>query len=110
MSEQSISPVLAKTPTRPFPWICPKCRDKEVRRATIPHQCERLHDGQPITVMLTNLSVPRCHNCGELIFDYEAEEQINRAFEAQAGALGTGGGVALAKPVIDREAATGGSP
>lgn len=32
-------------PARPFPWHCPKCRRKEVRRVTIPYQCERLHEG-----------------------------------------------------------------
>src|SRR5262245_55962270 len=73
----------AQTPARPFPWFCPKCRRKEVRRATIPYQCQRLHNDQPITISLKNFSVPRCGYCGELVFDYEAEQQINRAYEAQ---------------------------
>jgi hypothetical protein len=86
MLEPLTSPGPAETPARPFPWFCPNCRRQEVRRATIPYQCERLHEGQPTTVVLENFSVPRCDNCGELVFDYEAEEQINRAFEDQASA------------------------
>jgi hypothetical protein len=72
---------------RPFPWFCPNCRRKEVRRATIPYQCELLYKGQPVTVTLPNLAVPKCSNCGELLFDYEADDQINQAFEAQTRAL-----------------------
>ena len=45
----------------------------------MPYQCERLHNNQPITIALENFSVPRCGNCGELVFDYEAEEQIKGA-------------------------------
>src|SRR5882724_1819916 len=83
---------LASGPPRPFPWFCPNCRRKEVRRATIPYQCELGYNGQPVTVILANLAVPRCDNCGELVFDYEADEQINRAFELQTRALANGNG------------------
>jgi hypothetical protein len=72
--------------------VCPKCRRKEVRRVTIPYQCERLHNGRPITVALASLCVPRCHHCGELVFDYQAEEQVNRAYQAQKRALGNSSG------------------
>lgn len=68
---------------RPFPWHCPKCRRKEVRRVTIPYECTLVYRDQPITVSLANLAVPKCGNCGELVFDYEADDQINKAYEAQ---------------------------
>lgn len=71
-------------PARPFPWFCPNCRRKEVRRVVIPYQCQLVCNGQPITVVLPDLAVPKCSNCGELIFDYEADHQINRAFEEQS--------------------------
>src|SRR5260370_28822167 len=64
---------------RPFPWHCPRCRRKEVQRATIPYQCQRLHNGRTVTVSIPHLAVPRCANCGQLVFDYVAEEQINQA-------------------------------
>jgi hypothetical protein len=53
----------------------------------IPYRCERLHNGQPVTVVLAALAVPRCGHCGELVFDYAAEEQINQAFHEQTSAL-----------------------
>src|SRR5437870_3307039 len=71
----------AQTTARPFPWFCPKCRRKEVRRDVIPYQCDRFCNGQPMKVVLTALVVPKCGHCGELVFDYEADEQLNRAFQ-----------------------------
>lgn len=68
---------------RPFPWFCPKCRRKEVRRTCIPYQCQLQYHGQPVTVILDQLAVPQCAHCGELVFDYDADEQINRAYRAQ---------------------------
>jgi hypothetical protein len=77
---------------RSFPWYCPRCRRKEVRRAVIPYQCPRIYNGQPITVNVAELAVPRCGHCGELVFDYEAERQINDAYQAQTQALDNANG------------------
>ena len=74
---------------RPFPWYCPKCRHKEVRPATIPYQCAMSVNGQPVTVTLTALTVPRCGNCGELVFDYDADEQLSQALRLQTKGLAT---------------------
>jgi len=49
-----------------------------------------LTKAQPITVVVSDLAVPKCGNCGELVFDYVAEEQINRAYQIQVSALGNG--------------------
>lgn len=64
---------------RPFPWCCPRCRRREVWRTTLPYECQRLLEGQTVTVSLQAFAVPQCRNCGELVFDYVAEEQINQA-------------------------------
>jgi len=82
----------AQTPARQFPWFCPHCRRKEVRRAAIPYQCQRVYNGQPITIVLAKLAVPRCDNCGELVFDYEADEQLRQAYKDQTQALSNGNG------------------
>ena len=87
MPEPSTQSVPVHTQGRPFPWFCPNCRRKEVRCVTIPYQCQRRYNGQPITVVLSALDVPRCGNCGELVFTYDTEEQINRACLAQTDSL-----------------------
>ena len=68
---------------RPFPWHCPRCRRQEVWLVKIPYQTQRLHEGQLVTVDIPELAVPRCRNCGELVFNYSADEQIARALQAQ---------------------------
>jgi len=73
---------------RPFPWHCPKCRKKDVWRDTIRYECQRMSGGQLVDVVIPDLAVPRCHSCGELVFDYEAEQQIN----ARTAAVGNRGG------------------
>jgi hypothetical protein len=90
MPEPTTQSAPVHTQGRPFPWFCPNCRHQEVRCETISYQCQRIHNGQPITVVLPALKVPKCGNCGELVFTYETEEQINQAFRAQTDALRNG--------------------
>jgi hypothetical protein len=76
--------------TRPWPADTPRTIGAflaEERKVTIPDPCERLFNGRPVTVVLADLNVPRCENCGELIFDYDADQQIARAYELQTRAL-----------------------
>ena len=54
---------------------------------TIPYQCERLHNQRSITVVLPAFHVPKCGNCGELVFTYYTEDQINLACQAQTSDL-----------------------
>jgi len=75
---------------RPFPWVCPKCRQKQVRLATIPYRAERLSNGKLIAVDIPELSVPQCDHCGELVFNYPAEEQILRAVTAKVKEVNPG--------------------
>lgn len=64
---------------RPFPWHCPKCRRKEVWRVTIPYEFECQQQGVKRTVHIDALAVPRCGHCGELVIDYEADDQMRLA-------------------------------
>jgi hypothetical protein len=74
-----------KPAEKPFPWRCPKCRQLTVNRVTMPYRCQRTHDGHVVTVEVPNLVVPRCSNCGEIVFDYAADEQIRAALRTQLG-------------------------
>ncbi len=90
MSEQSPQFAPVFTEGRPFPWFCPNCRHQEVRRVQIPYQCQRFDNGKAITVVLPALEVPQCSNCGELVFTYDTEEQINVAYRTQSDAVRNG--------------------
>ena len=41
---------------------------------------------------ISDLAVPKCGNCGELVFDDLAEQQIDRAFYEQTNALNNADG------------------
>lgn len=83
MPEQQAMTMEARTGPRPFPWYCPKCRNREVRPALISYRCEMAHDGQLHSVEVPQLTVPRCGHCGELVFNDDAEAQIRRALRKQ---------------------------
>src|SRR5438128_853424 len=71
------------TDALPFPWRCHKCRQKEVRPSVIPYQAVVRHDGVLHTVDIPQLTVPRCAQCGELLFDNDANDQISQAVRGQ---------------------------
>ena len=72
---------------RPFPWKCGRCRRREIYPTEGEYTTEIVHDGRSYTVTLLSLRTYRCHNCGEVVLDTEADEQITRAFRRQAGLL-----------------------
>ena len=84
MSERVLSDE-TKPAEKPFPWRCPKCRQPTVNRVTIPYRCQRSHNGRVVAVEIPDLAVPRCSNCGELVFDYAADEQIRAAYLTRFG-------------------------
>lgn len=71
---------------KPFPWRCPNCRQLTVTRVAMPYRCQRTHRGRVVTVEVPNLTVPRCSNCGEVVFDYVADEQIRATLRTQLDA------------------------
>ena len=75
--------------TKAFPWSCPECGKKEVRRSTVRHVTEIRHDGRVYTVEIARLRVPKCRACGELVFDNVADEQIAAALRRHLGLLST---------------------
>jgi hypothetical protein len=49
----------------------------------MPYRCLRTLGGRVVTMEVPSLAVPRCSNCGEVVFDYAADEQIRVAFWTQ---------------------------
>lgn len=83
MPEQQRQPKSDLERQRPFPWHCPKCRRKEVRLAIVSYRCDAAHDGRLYSVTVPELNVPRCGHCGELVFNYPADEQVRQALRSQ---------------------------
>ena len=72
---------------KPFPWRCPECGKKAVQPATVHHSSQIKHDGRLYAVEIPGLRVPQCSECGELVFDNDADQQIAQALREQLGLL-----------------------
>jgi putative zinc finger/helix-turn-helix YgiT family protein len=73
--------------TRPFPWKCSQCRQREVYPIEEEYLTEIVHDGRSYTVRIPSLRLYRCRNCREAVLDDDADRAISRAFREQAGLL-----------------------
>jgi putative zinc finger/helix-turn-helix YgiT family protein len=71
----------------PFPWPCGKCGEQAVERETLPYSTVVQYDGRAYTVDLPEFRVPRCKNCGAMVFDDSANDQITDALRRQVGLL-----------------------
>jgi hypothetical protein len=79
---------MSQTPVElPFPWICGKCRQHAVERQTLPYSTEVQYDGRIYTVDVPEFRVPRCRNCGAMVLDDDANDQITEALRQQLGLL-----------------------
>lgn len=72
---------------KPFPWICGKCGQTEVRPKAIDHKAEIKHDGKLYEVHVPSLEVPTCAHCQTQWFDAHTDDQINIALRRQIGLL-----------------------
>jgi hypothetical protein len=70
-----------------FPWRCWKCGEKAVHREAFPYTTEVKHDGSLYELALPALEAPRCQNCGEVVIDDAADEQISQALRDIVGLI-----------------------
>jgi DNA-binding transcriptional regulator YiaG len=82
--EQSDKP---KPKDRPFPWRCPRCLDMTVYPVAMPYRAKANHDGRLYELDISDLRVPKCSACGELVFNNQADEQITQALRAHVRLL-----------------------
>lgn len=72
-------PEVPSARTRQYPMRCAECGEKGVRPATIEYTVQKAHDGRIYPLHIPALRVLRCGNCGEVLFDRDADEQISTA-------------------------------
>ncbi|HEV3342062.1 MAG TPA: type II TA system antitoxin MqsA family protein [Pirellulales bacterium] len=76
-----------RTEDRPFPWRCGNCGQNQVYPVATPYTTTINYDGRAYEVAVPDLELPTCANCGEVVFDNQAGDQINRALRQQLGLL-----------------------
>lgn len=69
----------AKGKSKPFPWDCYRCGQREVYRALVPYSLQVNYEDVLHTLDLPRFETPRCRACGEIVFDNCVDAQINAA-------------------------------
>ena len=73
--------------TRPFPWTCARCRQRQVYSDAVEYSTAIEHDGRSYTVTVPALELPKCRNCGKLVMIDSANRRVSEAFRREAGLL-----------------------
>jgi putative zinc finger/helix-turn-helix YgiT family protein len=73
----------SQTKCRPFPWRCPTCGKLAVHPANMPYTSEVNYDDQIHVVHVPEMMIPRCRECGELVFSGNIDEPIYDALRSQ---------------------------
>src|SRR5437764_9314806 len=71
--------IVTKDKVRPFPWTCPRCLLEQVFSTVIPYRAQGRRNGQLVTADIPALKIPKCTNCGELLFTESVDQQIRFA-------------------------------
>lgn len=66
---------------------CRTCRQGKLLEANQEYSADLQHDGKAYTITIPNLKVRRCDQCGELMLDDHAREQVTNALRNAAGLL-----------------------
>lgn len=68
---------------RPFPWRCPTCGKLAVHLAAMPYTSEVNYDDEIHIVHVPEMIIPRCQECGELVFSGNIDEPVYDALRNQ---------------------------
>ncbi len=71
-------------PQRPFPWRCRAsgCGNWSVVLAKIEYYITTERGGVLLDVRIPELEIPKCKDCGELVFTDAVDDQIEEVIEA----------------------------
>lgn len=67
-----------------YPLPCGACHQPALAPVAVPHLARMRYEDRDYFVYLPALRVLKCRHCGELVFDYDADEQLERALRALA--------------------------
>jgi putative zinc finger/helix-turn-helix YgiT family protein len=72
---------------KPFPWMCPDCREKTVVPAQRDYSLTADHDGLAYQLTLHGVMVPTCTRCGTAIITSDLSERITAELRRSARLL-----------------------
>src|SRR6202035_2545773 len=72
---------------KPFPWMCPQCREKTVSPVYKDYTLTVEHDGCSYEVTVRGVQVPTCSRCGEAIVTDDLSTRVSAELRRAIGLL-----------------------
>lgn len=72
---------------KPYPWTCGNCAEKRVHPVVQDYSTQFKHDGKLYDLLIRNLAIPTCENCGERLFGIEHGDKVTQALREKVGLL-----------------------
>ena len=72
---------------KPYPWTCSHCRKKAVYEGVTDYELEIEYEERKHPIKIAGLVTPRCRECGTVLLDTPANEQITLEFLRLVGLL-----------------------
>ena len=74
-------------PEKTYPWTCGNCGQKKVEPILEDYKTQFKHDGKIHDLIIPNLEVPTCQNCGQRSFSLSQGDRITQALREKVGLL-----------------------
>ncbi len=72
---------------KPYPWTCGNCAQKRVQPIVQDYQTQFKHDGKLHDLLIRDVAIPTCENCGEKNFGIEQSDRVTQALREKVGLL-----------------------
>ena len=74
-------------PDKPYPWTCGKCAQKRVEPVVGDYSVDFKHDGKLHNIVLSQIEIPTCQNCGNVQTGIEIGDKVTKALREKVGLL-----------------------
>lgn len=72
---------------KPYPWTCGNCAQKKVEPVIGDYATQFKHDGKLYDIVLSQVEIPTCQNCGTVQTGIEIGDKVTKALREQVGIL-----------------------
>lgn len=72
---------------KPYPWTCGNCAQKKVEPVIGDYAVQFKHDGKVHDIVLSQIAIPTCQNCGTVQTGTEIGDKVTKALRDKVGLL-----------------------
>jgi putative zinc finger/helix-turn-helix YgiT family protein len=72
---------------KPYPWTCGRCAHKRVEPVVGDYTVDFKHDGRLHKVVLLQIEIPTCQNCGNVQTGIQLGDKVTKALREKIGLM-----------------------